>query len=245
MKGVKTIKGNLKPKVGETNFYEVGEFHNGTVLIDPNTIKWKLYQWKDLEWVELKGPVKTGKKVTFTFPQKWYSRKLLIEAYIYEAEGKALPGLVVKPIMGENKIASIAILNNKGEKQTQETQYGQSIIAKIGTENMLGETLRLSLWERNTVTEEGHNPFGNLKLWDGTAKIIDNNGFVEKKITLSPSFPHLAKKTLFDGSKHEYYLLVEADNKTALEVKPKVSSEIILSPGVSKPKPTPREIAIA
>ena len=184
MKGVKTIKGNLKPKIGETNFYEVADLYKGTVILDYHIVKWKLYQWKNLEWVELKGLIKTGKRVSFTFPQKWYSKKLLIEAYIYEAERKAPPGLVIKPIMGDNKIVSIAILNNQGEKQTQDTEYGQSIIAKIGTENMLGETLRLSLWERNTVTEDGHNPFGNLKLWEGTAKIIDNNGFVEKKITL-------------------------------------------------------------
>ena len=48
-----------------------------------------------------------------------------------------------------------------------------------------------------------------------------------------------------DGSNHEYYLLVEADNKTALSVKPKVSSEIILTEGYERPKPTAREVAIA
>ncbi|WP_309609876.1 hypothetical protein, partial [Flavobacterium sp.] len=93
MKGVAKIKGALNPKIGEATFYEVVEFHKGTIVIDPNTIKWKLYQFKDGKWDELSGPVKTGKKVSYNFPQKWYTKKLLIEAYIYDAEGKAPPGI--------------------------------------------------------------------------------------------------------------------------------------------------------
>ena len=50
MKGVAKIKGPLTPKVGETNFYEVVEFHKGTIVTDQNSIKWKLYADKDGKW---------------------------------------------------------------------------------------------------------------------------------------------------------------------------------------------------
>jgi hypothetical protein len=40
MKGVSRISGQINPKVGEMNFYEVAEFYKGTVVTESNQIKW-------------------------------------------------------------------------------------------------------------------------------------------------------------------------------------------------------------
>ena len=244
MKGVAKIKGALNPKIGEATFYEVVEFHKGTIVIDPNTIKWKLYQFKDGKWDELSGPVKTGKKVSYNFPQKWYTKKLLIEAYIYDAEGKAPPGIIVKPCMGERKIKNTEILNIEGKPIAKTPKYGQSILLRATTENMLGEILKLSVWERDTYSDKGHDPNGNQLLWSGNSKKVNNKGFGEQTIMLSPDMMTKAGKSMFDGSEHEYYLLVEADKMKTISATTQVSTEIVLSPGnhqVAKKDPIPEK----
>jgi murein DD-endopeptidase MepM/ murein hydrolase activator NlpD len=245
MRGVAKITGPALPKVGETNFYEVTEFHKGTVVIDPNTVKWKLYQYKDGQWLELAGPVKTGKKVTFSFPQKWYGKKLLVEAYIYDAEAKTPPGIVVSPILGTKKILNTEILDAHGDKITTPPKYGQSITLKVTTENMLGETLKLSLWERDTVSDTGHDPTGNQLLWEGKSKQIDNKGISTTKVVLSANMLVLAQKSMFDGAEHEYYLLVDGGTVKTISATTIVSTEKILSKGdykIAKRDPIPDKI---
>lgn len=74
-KGVKSITGNASPEVGEKNFYEVSSFYQGTVIKNENEIKWKLYtQQSSGNWRELRGPQKTGRKVPFSFPEKWLGK---------------------------------------------------------------------------------------------------------------------------------------------------------------------------
>ncbi|WP_395075707.1 peptidoglycan DD-metalloendopeptidase family protein [Flavobacterium sp.] len=244
MKGVKTITGSKYPRIGEATFYEVTAFHQGTVVIDPNTIKWKLYQFKDGQWDELSGPVKTGKKVSYNFPQKWYAKQLLIEAYIFDAQAKAPPGFIVKPCMGDRKINNTEILNTEGKPITEMPKYGQHITLRATTENMVGEVLKLSVWERDTYSDEGHDPNGNQILWSGNSKKVDNKGFGEERILLSPDLMMKAGKSMFDGSEHEYYLLVEADKMKTISATTQVSTEIVLSPGdhqIAKREPIPEK----
>ena len=186
MKGVAKIKGPKNPKIGEDSFYEVTEFHKGTVVINPSAIKWKISKKEDGHWVEAKGNAKTGKRVSFNFSQRSYAKDLLVEAYIYDAEGKAPPGIIVKPRMGDRKIKNTEILNANGGKISTPPKYGQSIILRATTENMLGEVLMLSLWERDTYSDQGHDKDSNQLLLSGDSDKLNNKGIGEKKnITLA------------------------------------------------------------
>jgi predicted chitinase len=209
MRGVSKVTGPANPKIGETNYYEVAEFYSGTTIENYNNIKWKLYQFKDGKWELLQGPVKTGKKVPYTFPQKWLGKQLLIEAYLYEPEAKPKPGHVVKPVLGVAAIKKTEILNATGGAIQQKPLYGQYITLKVTTENMLGQTLKLSLWDRDTISDTGHDAASNQLLWSGSARVSSNNGVVEQRILLSPTLMALAGKSMMEGEEHEYYLLVE------------------------------------
>ena len=194
--------------------------------------------------MEAKGNAKTGKRVSFNFSQRSYAKELLVEAFIYDAEGKTPPGIVVKPRMGDRKILNTEILNAEGGKITQMTKYGQSITLRATTENMLGEVLKLSIWERDTLSDKGHDPNGNQLLWSGVSKKVTNKGIGEQTILLSPSMMLLAKKSMFDGSEHEYYLLVEADKMKTISATTPVSTEIVLSQGdfkIAKREPAPEK----
>jgi len=239
MKGVSKVKGPSHPKIGETNFYEVEEFYKGTVVTNPGSIKWKLYQFKNSAWIEVSGPVKTGKRVTYSFPQKWYGKKLLIEAYVYEPEVKVNPGHVVQPILGDKKITKTEILNSEGGKLTEKPKYGQSVLLRVTTENMPGDTLKLSLWERDTYSDKGHDPNNNTRLWQGEVKVLKNNGLAEKKINLTPDLMRLANKGyIYEGGEHEYYLLVEASKmKTISQTAQVQNKEIVLSGNTPAQKP--------
>lgn len=250
MKGVSRVTGPTTPLIGQNAFYEVQSYYAGTVVTNTNDIKWKVFRKSNGHWVELKGTLKTGKRVSFSFPQKWYGQQLLIEAYINNPEKKAPPGIIIRPSLGSKSIKGISIKDSKGGTLSQPPKYGQSIKAVITTENMLGDNLRLSLWERDTMTGSGHDPKGNTKLWSGTAKVTESNGVVTKEIMLSPAMMALSNKTWFEGGTHEYYMLVEADNtRTKYSRETAVQNrQIVLSPAArtpQKPEPTLAEQATA
>mgnify|MGYP003450924280 FL=1 len=110
-------------------------------------------------------------KVSFNFSPRSYFKDLLIEAYLFEPEMTAPPGLVVKPVLGARKIVNTEILDANGDKITQTPKYGQSITLKVTTQNMPGEILTLSLWERDTLKDTGHDASSNTKLWTGQSKL--------------------------------------------------------------------------
>lgn len=87
-KGIKSISGNASPIVGEKNYYEVSSYYKGTILKNDADIKWKLFVQENNSWRELRGELKTGKRVHFTIGEKWLGHKLLVEAYIYNVEKK-------------------------------------------------------------------------------------------------------------------------------------------------------------
>ena len=247
MKGIAKIKGPLHPRIGHDEVYEVTEFHKSEInaINHPELIKWKVFKWHNESWVEAKGNDKTGKKVTFNFSQRAYAKKILIEAFIYEPEMKAPPGLIVQAVMGVPKIDKLEICNASGSALTETPSYGQSIILKVHTHNMVGETLKLSFWEKNTIVRPTFDPFyhspdGNTLLWNGTVKVLKNDGIAEAKIMLTPNMAMLSGKKLYDSSKHKYYLLAEAANSKLGQITdttPK-TSERVLSP-TPTPKPVP------
>ena len=108
---------------------------------------------------------------------------------------------------------------------------------------MVGETLKLSFWEKDTIVRPTFDPFyhspdGNTLLWNGTVKVLKNSGIAEAKIMLTPNMAMLSGKKLYDSSKHKYYLLAEAANSKLgkiTDTTPK-TSERVLSP---TPKPIP------
>jgi GH24 family phage-related lysozyme (muramidase)/murein DD-endopeptidase MepM/ murein hydrolase activator NlpD len=131
-------------------------------------------------------------------------------------------------------------LDAHGGKITKPPKYGESITLKVTTENMLGETLKLSLWERDTVSDTGHDPTGNQLLWEGKSKKVDNKGIATQKVVLSANMLVLAQKSMFDGAEHEYYLLVDGGKQRMISATTQVSTEKILSPNVPAKKPDPK-----
>ena len=241
MKGIAKIKGSLNPKIGEDSFYEVVEFHKGTPMPNPNSVKWKLFKKNNGKWEEAKGNSKTGMKVAFNFSPRSYGKEVLVEAYLFEPEMKSPPGLVVKPVLGPRKIVNTEILNANGDKITKTPKYGQSITLKVTTQNMPGEKLNLSLWERDTLKDSGHDPKGNTRLWSGQSKTIDLKGVVEEKIMLTLAMKSDANKSLFDGSEHEYYLLAEATGMKTISATTLVSIEEVPTTPAKKTDEKPKE----
>lgn len=251
-KGIASVNGNSLPKVGETNFYEVGSFYPGTQVPSNNAdIKWKLFAEKsDGNWRELRGPQKTGRRVPFNFPEQWYGKKLLIEAYLNSAEMKAPPGIIVMPVTGKRKIDGIGFFDSNWNPLSQTPKYGQTLNIRINTISMLGETLRVSLWERDTFSDTGHDPTENTNIWgsERTFKVQNPNGRVEFPLRLDPAWAILADKGMWDveGSEHEFYLLVKgAGAQTKYSVQRSVKNEEIASQPSSttnsqnNPKQTP------
>ncbi|HEX8268464.1 MAG TPA: hypothetical protein VF581_01115 [Flavobacterium sp.] len=241
MRGIAAITGTTTPLIGEAAFYEVSRLYAGTVISNYNSVKWKVFREHNGQWVELRGTLKTGRRVSFTFPQKWYGKRLLIEAYVSNPEKKSPPGLIIRPVQGPKKIKQIQIKDANGNPLSQKPRYGQNVTAQISTENMLGDTLRLSLWERDTMTASGHDPVNNQRLWSGTVKVTANNGVASKRILLSPAMMTEANKNLFEGGEHEYYMVVQADNTPAKHSSQTVAvqNEIVLSPNAPRPAATP------
>lgn len=241
MKGIAKIKGSVNPKIGEDSFYEVVEFYEGTPVPNSNDIKWKIFKKNNEKWDEAEGKIKTGMAVSFNFPPRSYGKEMLVEAYLVGPEKKSPPGLVVKPVLGSRKIVNAEILDANGGKITQTPKYGQSITLKVTTQNMPGEILKLSLWERDTIKDNEHDPKGNTKLWSGNSKIIDLKGIVEEKIMLTLAMKSDANKSWFDGSEHEYYLLVEANGMKKISATRQVSNEEAFTIPAKKPVEKPKE----
>lgn len=243
MRGIASIQGSATPLIGQDTFYEVSALYPGTVISDYNQVKWKLFRKANGAWVELQGTIKTGRRVSFSFPQKWYGQELLVEAFLSNPEKKAPPGIVIRPILGPKKIKTIEIKDGNGNPISQTPKYGEAITAQVTTENMMGETILLSLWERDTISSTGHDPNGNTKLWNGSVKVTDSNGIAMQRIILSPAMMREANKSWFEGGEHEYYMLAQATNTDSrISGTTQVKNEIVLSPNVptqSAPPPAP------
>lgn len=206
-KGVKSITGNASPEVGEKNFYEVSSFYQGTVIKNENEIKWKLYtQQSSGNWRELRGPQKTGKKVPFSFPEKWLGKKLLIEAFVYNPEVKSPPGLIVTPKTAKipkiNKVELFYVDDKKGSVFS----FMEKLRARAYCVNMFLKELTFTLWE-DDVKGGGHNtnnkPIRTLKAR------VDKNGVAVVEFPLSEAYMKKAMEGEVDVKQLEFYVTVE------------------------------------
>ena len=206
-KGVKSITGNASPEVGEKNFYEVSSFYQGTVIKNENEIKWKLYtQQSSGNWRELRGPQKTGKKVPFSFPEKWLGKKLLIEAFVYNPEVKSPPGLIVAPKTAKipriNKVELFYVDDKKGSVFS----FMEKLRARAYCVNMFLKELTFTLWE-DDVKGGGHNT--SNKPIDTLKARVDKNGVAVVEFPLSKAMMKKAMEGEVDVKQLEFYVTVE------------------------------------
>lgn len=206
-KGVKSITGNASPEVGEKNFYEVSSFYQGTVIKNEKEIKWKLYtQQSSGNWRELRGPQKTGKKVPFSFPEKWLGKKLLIEAFVYNPEIKSPPGLIVTPKTAKipriNKVELFYVDDKKGSVFS----FMEKLRARAYCVNMFLKELTFTLWE-DDVKGAGHNT--SNKPIDTLKARVDKNGVAVVEFPLSKAIMKKAMEGEVDVKQLEFYVTVE------------------------------------
>lgn len=242
--GVKSIKGSTSPQIGQNVFYEVQDFYPGTPIADHNKVKWNLYAIENGKLRLLDGgPTKTGRKVSYNFPSKWYGKSLMIEAYMHAAEKKAPPGLIVKPVQGPKKVTALDIKDGNGNTFSKKPKYGEHITIIVTTENMVGDEIDVAVWERDTFSDSGHDAKANTLLWSKKFKVANKNGIVRERILLDTGMMAKANKT-FDGFEHEYYLVVKSGNKVTHSKQTAIisNSEVVLSP---QQKSTPSKPATA
>lgn len=207
MKGVKSIKGNTNPQIGANVSYEVDSLYPGTTIGDYSQVKWKLYTKETSGvWRELKGTLKTGKKVSFSFPQKWLGKQLLVEAYLNAPEKKSPPGLIISPIQGERKITHLFLRDANNKVFTTPPKYGENVKLNIHTQNLYNEIVTVQVLERDTISNSGHDANENTLLDTFRIKISNLDGKVSQTISLNLAWRVKAKKGALEGNTHEYYL---------------------------------------
>ena len=243
--GVKSIRGNVSPLIGQATFYEVHEFYPGTPIADHDKVKWNLYAIENGKPRLLDGgPTKFGRRVSYEFPQKWYGESLMIEAYVHNAEGKAPPGLIVRPVKGPKKVATLTIKDGNENTISTAPKYGEHITAIVTTDNMVGDEIDLAIWERDTISSTGHDAESNALLWNKKCTVSNKNGVVKQKILLDTGMMAKANKSFYEGSEHEYYLVVKSGNMQTRGTQTVAvsNSEIVLSPSqrTNPPRPVPR-----
>lgn len=217
MKGVKSIKGNTSPQIGADVSYEVDTLYPGTAITDYNQVKWKLYtKESNNTWRELRGTLKTGRKVSFSFPQKWLGKQLLVEAYLNAPEKKSPPGLIISPIQGERKITHLFLRDANNKAFATPPKYGENVKLNIHTQNLYNETVTVQVWERDTVSNTGHNSKENTLLDTFRIKVNNLDGKISQTITLNLAWRIKAQKGALEGGMHEYYLHASAPQTTAV-----------------------------
>lgn len=217
-------------------------FYPGTGNIKEENIKWKLFvQERFGTWRELRGPQKIGKKVSFTFPEKWLGHKLLIEAFLYNSEKKSPPGLIVIPKPSKiPRITGVELLyvdNSKGSTFS----FKEKVKVKATTVGMFNKELTFTLWE-DDATNGGHNP--NNKPIDSLnpKPRVDKDGFAFGEFTLSKAFMLKAMQGETDPKQLEFYVTVEYYTK-----KKHATENVNINnpfPQAQKPKPAGKAIEI-
>ena len=232
MKGVRKILGNLTPAVGVPAFYYVAGMHTPE---KEEKIKWVVHKKNNAgKWVIVPGYDKKGLKAEFVFNQVAYGQELLVEAYVYGAERKAPPGLIVRPKRGKPIIKKAEILGLDGNPLKEPPRYNDKILLRVTTENMQGMSLALKVYDEDIMK--------NSLLWQEQEIVKRKDGIVNRVLELTSV---MRKKgglsVLSEGYEHEYFLVAEA-NKTA-SVKSKITDVLIeerkasvnVKGGISKP----------
>ena len=229
-RGISQITGKTEIKLGEKAFYKVARIHR---MEDHDKVKnalWKIYVKEKGNWRELKpnpsAPQKKGDEIPLTISnQSLVGKELLVEAYIYEAEMKAPPGLKIKVVPGtEKKITAVELfmVDDTPIKEDTILKYNQTIKVKVYTQNMPRELLKLTLYE-DDAEKGGHNPNNEKNKVAETKKATNDKGFLWYEFKLNAEFSKIAN-AMKDGvhdKLHEYYVLVESvkyGNKTSKNV---------------------------
>lgn len=210
-RGVKSIKGPSSPKVGQTVLYKVTEFFPETPENLKSQVKWELFRKRADGKYTSTQIIKTGPSASFNFGEKSVNINFKIVGYLFTSELTGSSVIHVKPSAGPASITGLSILDSQGKKITKTPKYGHIVTISVSTVNMLGEDLNISLWERDTISDEGHDKKENTKLWEGKATVERKNGVVKIKKRLTLDMAIAADKGLFEGTMHEYYAVVESE----------------------------------
>ena len=95
------------------------------------------------------GEIKRGFKTEITFDQAAYGQEILVEAFVYGAEKKAPPGLVVIPQRGKPEITKAEILGLDGQPLKEKPRYNEKILLKVSTKNMQRLSVNLKVYEED------------------------------------------------------------------------------------------------
>ena len=218
-RGISQITGKTEIKLGEKAFYKVTRIHRKEDHDKVRNALWKIYVNEKGNWRELKSapsvPPKKGDEVSYTITnQALAGKELLVEAYIYEPEKKAPPGLKIKVVAGiEKKIQRVELFMSDDTPIKEDTilKYNQTIKVKVYTQNMPNELLKLTLYE-DDADKSGHNPKNEKNKVAYKEKQTNKNGFLWHEFKLNAEFSKIAN-AMMDGSHdklHEYYVLVES-----------------------------------
>ena len=218
-RGISQITGKTEIKLGEKAFYKVSRIHRKEDHSKVKNALWKIYVNEKGNWRELKSdpsvPPKKGDEVSYTITnQALAGKELLVEAYIYEPEKKAPPGLKIKVVAGtEKKIQRVELFMSDDTPIKEDTilKYNQTIKVKVYTQNMPNELLKLTLYE-DDADKGGHNPKNEKNKVAYKEKQTNENGFLWHEFKLNADFSKIAN-AMMDGSSdklHEYYVLVES-----------------------------------
>ena len=210
-KGVKTISGPTAPRIGQPAIYTVTEWHSGTPDALKANVKWELFKKRNSGQYTTTSIIKNGPIATFTFGEVSANHDYKVEGYLFNPELSGPSTVNVTPLQGPPSITTITMLDYKGDRFITTPKYGQIVTVSIQTVNMVGESLTISLWERDTMSDTGHDPEENIKLWETRATIDNTNGNIKVKKLLSLDMAVNANKDIFEGDTHEYYVLVKAE----------------------------------
>jgi hypothetical protein len=217
-KGISKIKGPEEIHLGETVYYEVSRIYDLNDREKVDFANWKIYVRDKGSFRELRQkpgtPSKKGYKIPLTINnQKLVGKEILIEAYLYETEKSAPPGLKVKIRPGKNKKIDRVELFMRDDTPIKENtvlKYGQGIKVKVYTQNMPGEKIKLSLYE-DDVNGSGHSIKNEKNKVAGITRNLNKDGFLWHEFKLPVEFSKIANAVM-DGNHdkiHEYYVVAE------------------------------------
>jgi len=218
-RGVKSISGTISPIIGQPETYTVTDWYSGTTEAMKANIKWELFRKRDNGNYTSTNIIKNGNPVVFTFGERAKNIDFKVVGFLFEPELTGPSAINVRPTQqGPANITSINILDYQGQEFKETPKYGQIVTISISTVNMVGEDLTLSLWERDTISNEGHNEEENTKLWETKTTIENRNGNIniQKRLTLDMA-ENANKGSVFEGTVHEYYVVVEAERLNNVE----------------------------
>ena len=206
-KGVQSVTGNSSPTVGEKSYYEVSSFYPGTGAISGENIKWKLFVKESTgRWRELRGPQKTGRRVPYNFPEKWLGHQLLIEAFVYNAEIKSPPGIIISPKPSKiPRILNVELLYID-DKKGNTFSFFEKLRTRVHTVGMFARELKFTLWE-DDAKGGGHNV--NNEPIDTQKALVDEKGITVAEFVLSKALMKKAMEGETDPKQLEFYVTVE------------------------------------